>query len=388
MKRLKIIRVYKNLKRGGGIQMRLLELLPRLAEYADVRVLCYRGRGDGASELESAGVPVDLIPLGIKWSPWNLRRYTSHFQRTAPDLVHTHEYTANTFAVWAAHRAGVPVLIRHIHTLVPWGWGGALRTRFRILSDRRAARKAQLTLAVSEAARKHYLSGVGLPSESCRVLYNGTDLRRFERSEEGGRAFRAEWGIPEETPVVGLVGRISRGKGHREFLEAARSIARTIPEARFLVVGEGGARPEMEAYAAELGLGRSVIFTGYRNDVPEALGAMNVFLFTSKPEGDDRIQEGFGVAAVEAQAAGVPVVALRLPMTEEVLQDGVTGMIVEPSAPGGLADACLTFLLDRERRESASAAAREWAKRFSLDQCVEETLRIYEELVARARPQG
>jgi glycosyltransferase involved in cell wall biosynthesis len=269
--------------------------------------------------------------------------------------------------------------------MVPWGWGGPLRTRLRILVDRRAAKRAHLTLAVSEAARRHYLQGVRLPERTSRVLYNGIDLNRFRGCRELRSGFRAEFGIPAQAPVVGIVGRISKGKGHREFLEACASVKRTLPNAWFLVVGEGGGRPGAETLALELGLGGRAIFTGFRPDVPAALGAMDAFLFTSRPEEGSRVQEGFGGVVIEALAAGVPVVAFRLPMIDEVIEDGHTGRVVPLDDVEAMAGAALDYLERPEEAERASARGRAWAQRFSLERVAEETLRIYEDLLRQPR---
>ena len=361
----------------------MLELLPRLAEFVDLRVLCYRARGSRADELEAFGIPVDVIPMGSKWAPWNVRRYVRYFRKHRPDVVHTHEYTANTLAVYTAWKAGVPVRIRHIHSMAPWGWGGALKTRARIRSDRRAARRAHLTLAVSEAVRRVFLNATGLPPSSCRVLYNGVDLSRYAGAREKGGAFRAELGIQPDVPVVGIVGRLSRGKGHETFLQVARRVAREIPGTKFLVVGEGGRRQALEALASELGLGASVVFTGYRDDVAAALGAMDVFLFTSSAEQGGRIQDGLPGVVIEAMAAGVPVVAFALPMMEEILGTPPCGALVPEGDWEKMVEATVAMVRDRAARCRAGEAARSRAGRFALQRTVQETVRLYRELVQR-----
>lgn len=384
MKRRKLIRVYKNLKAGGGVQSRLVEILPRLAEHFDVRLLCYRNRGERAEEVESLGVSVDVIKTGSKWAPWNTRKYIEYFRRHRPDIVHTHEYTANTLAIFAAHRAGVPVKIRHIHTMVPWGWGGNFRTETRKKMDVWSAFHSQTTLAVSDAVRRYYLEQTVLPSSSCRVLYNGIDLNHFKNCREERLQIRSEFGIPKDAPVVGTVGRLSRGKGHKEFIHAAKILSERIPHAVFFIVGEGGLRQELETLIGSLGIGNRVVFAGYRSDIPACLGAMDLFWFTSRPETGNRIQEGFGTAVVEAQAAGLPVVAFELPATDETMVNSVTGTMVPVGDIDGLADASMAYLSDPDFAEKASMAACNYIKKFSLDLCVDKTLKLYDELLLSA----
>ncbi len=382
MSRLSVIRVYKSVKGGGGVHVRLLELLPRLAWHVDLRVLCYRERGDRAGDLERAGVPVDVVPMGSKWAPWNVGRYVAYFRTHRPHVVHTHEYTANTLMIHAAWRAGVPVRVRHLHSMAPWGWAGPVRTRLRVAADRRAARRARVTLAVSEAVRQVFLGGTGLPPASCRVLYNGVDLSRFEGAGEAGGRFRAELGIPGDAPVAGVLGRLARGKGHGRFLEAARRVAEREPRARFLVVGEGGLRPGLEARARDLGLGNRVIFTGLREDVPAALGAMDVLVFPGEPDSQGRIQDGLPGVVIEALAAGTPVAAFDLPMMGELLGPGVPGAVVPCGDAGALAEAVLGLLGSSRSDPGVRDAARRAARRFSLERCVDETLELYRALAA------
>jgi glycosyltransferase involved in cell wall biosynthesis len=383
VKRLKVVRVYKAVKGSGGVHARLAELLPRLAEHIDVRVLCYRERGDRAQELEAAGVPVDVVPTGIKWAPWNVERFAAYFRRERPDVVHTHEYTANTLAIAAADRASVPIRIRHLHSMAPWGWGSRLRTRLRVATDARAARRSRLTLAVSQAVRRVYLEKTRLPPDSCRVLYNGFDLRRFEGCAEARAAFRQELQIPAGVPVVGIVGRLARGKGFVKFLEASHHVAAMEPRAWFLVVGDGGLRPQLEQDAAARGLADRTRFAGFRRDVPAALGAMDVFLFTGESDGNDRIQDGLPGVVIEAQAAGLPVVSFRLPMMEEVLREGA-GTLVDPGDAEAMARATLAYLRNPIAKAETGAAARRDAARFTVERCTGETLELYERLLAES----
>ncbi len=384
MRRIRVVRVVHHLVRGGGVQTRLTELLPRLAGEVDVRVLCYKKRGELADVLERSGIPVDCIPRGAKWSPANLRTYARYFRRHRPHVVHTHSYTANTMAIAAARLAGVPVRIRHIHTLIPWGREGRVRTALRMRVDRWAAGLADVTLAVSGAARERFLAGLGLPPDSCRVLYNGIDLARFRGAGAGGASVRRELGIPPEAPVAGVVGRLARGKGHRDFLRAARVVARSEPGAWFLIVGEGPMRADLEAAARELGVRERVVFTGYRSDIPAGLGSGDVFGFPGWPDEGGRIPDGLPGVVIEAQAAGLPVVSFDLPMIPEMLPpaEGV-GRIVPAGDAEALARGIVEFLRHRVGEGGVSDRARRNAERFSVETCARRTLELYEELLEK-----
>lgn len=386
MRRLRVVRVIQHLARGGGVQTRLTELLPVLAKDVDVRVLCYKKRGELADALEDFGIPVDLVVRGSKWSPANLRRYARYFRSAQPDVVHTHSYTANTMAIVAASLAGVPVRVRHLHTLIPWGREGWLRTRLRTWVDARAAGLADVTLAVSAAARERFLRGSGLPPESCRVLYNGIDLGRFTGSRDDARRCRRELGVPEGAPLIGIVGRLARGKGHHDFLRTAQLVLERCPQARFLVVGEGPLRADLEVLSRDLGVSAAVTFTGYRADVPVILESLDLFLLTSQAERGEVIPDGLPGVAIEAQAAGLPVVAFDLPMMSEIIPpDAGVGRLVATGDVGALAEAVLAYLAeDAARREAGERALRN-ARRFAVETCAENTLSLYRELLVGRR---
>jgi glycosyltransferase involved in cell wall biosynthesis len=149
------------------------------------------------------------------------------------------------------------------------------------------------------------------------VLYCGIDLEPF-RQEVSREAVRQELGIPKDAPVVGHVGRFTPQKNHAFLLQIAAEVVKMRPDVRFLLVGDGPLRPQIEARARELGIAGNAIFTGVRSDVPRLmLGAMDAFIFPS-------LWEGLGLVVVEAQAAGLPcIVSEWVPAEATVLPEGV-----------------------------------------------------------------
>jgi glycosyltransferase involved in cell wall biosynthesis len=189
------------------------------------------------------------------------------------------------------------------------------------------------------------------------VVPLGIDLERF------GAARAAPAG---EVSLVGTVGRLAPQKDQETLLEAAA----LVPEARFVLVGDGELRPELERRAAELGIADRVTFTGAREDVPELLASFDVFAHPS-------LFEGFCLAVLEAQAAGVPVVATPVGGIPETVVDGETGLLVPTRDPTALAAAIRRLLEDREFAQRLADAARRSARRYSTERMVEETLKVY-----------
>jgi glycosyltransferase involved in cell wall biosynthesis len=194
------------------------------------------------------------------------------------------------------------------------------------------------------------------------VIALGIDLDRFT----GGTAV-----LPRNGPVIGNVGRLAPQKGHRYLIEAAPPVLERHPDARFVVVGDGELRDELERTARDRGVSEHFLFTGARTDVPELLASFDVFAFPS-------LFEGMCVAVIEAQAAGVPVVATPVGGIPDTVVDGATGLLVPPRDAAGLADGILQLLDDPGAgRRLADEARRRAVERFSQERMVAETLRLY-----------
>jgi glycosyltransferase involved in cell wall biosynthesis len=186
------------------------------------------------------------------------------------------------------------------------------------------------------------------------VVALGIDLDRFEGAHPALRSDR---------PLVGNVARLAPQKDHQTLIEAAR----LVPEADFVVAGDGELRQELEQEAE----GTRLRFLGARDDVPELLASLDVFAFPS-------LFEGLCLAVIEAQAAGVPVVATPVGGIRETVVDGETGLLVPTGDPPALAEAIRRLLEDRPAAEAMAAEAkRRVRERFSVERMVEETLRLY-----------
>jgi len=190
------------------------------------------------------------------------------------------------------------------------------------------------------------------------VIELGIDLDRFA---SGTRA------LAQDGPLVGNVARLSEQKGHRYLLEAAAR----VPEARFAIVGDGELRGDLERRARELGVADRVLFTGARDDVPALLASFDVFAFPS-------LFEGLCLAVIEAQAAGVPIVATPVGGIRETVVDGQTGLLVPLRDPEALAAGIRRLLADRAAAGRMATEARIQAReRYSVERMVERTLRLY-----------
>ncbi|HVH30122.1 MAG TPA: glycosyltransferase, partial [bacterium] len=312
-------------------------------------------------------------------------KLAGYLRRHRIDVVHSYNFYANCFAVPAARLAGVPVIVAAIRDT-----GAFLPPRHRA-AQRLVCRLAHVVLA-NAAAVQEWLIGEGYCPEAVQVIRNGIDLARFARPGLG-RGVRQELGIPKDAPIIAMLARVNRLKGVEYFVEAAAAVAASFPGARFLVIGDallktGGVigpnedyRRELDDRIRRLGLEGRVIFTGFRLDVPELLREVTVAVHPS-------LSEALSNAVLEAMTAGIPVVATRVGGTPEIIEDGVTGLLVPPRDSVALANAVCRMLVDRDLAARMGQAGRHRiVEHFSLAQMVRETERLYAARLAQT-PRG
>jgi glycosyltransferase involved in cell wall biosynthesis len=296
-------------------------------------------------------------------------------RRVRPHVVHTHTAKAGTLGRLAARLARVPVVVHTYHGHVFHGYFSPARARIFLGVERTLARWTDCLLAVSETVRRELLAlGVGSPARF-RVVPLGLDLDRYRGTDAARGSLRGELGLPPEAPVVTIVARLVPIKAHEVFLEAARRVHQALPASRFLIVGDGERRAALEALAADLGLGTSVRFLGWRRDLERVYADATVVALTSRNEGSP-------VSLIEAMAAGRPIVAARVGGVPDLVEDGVTGCLVPPDDPGALAAALVTLLQNSERCRTLGQAARERVvPAFAAERLVADVDALYAELL-------
>ena len=238
-------------------------------------------------------------------------------------------------------------------------------------------------IANSQATRQNLLS-LGVDSSRIVVIYPPVDLRRFEAGP-GRHVSRSSLGIPDAAPCFGIVGMLLPWKGHHVFLQAARHVMDRLPEARAVIVGagpSGGADYELELkqLAARLGIADRVLFLGFRPDVPDIIGTLDVVAHTSIDP------EPFGRVIAEAMAMAKPVVASAAGGPTEIIEHGRTGFLVPPGEPTVLAERMLELLQDRGLARRVGAAGQlEIKRRFSADRHARLVEGVYLEVLLQSR---
>jgi len=234
-----------------------------------------------------------------------------------------------------------------------------------------------LIIVNSRATRKTLLQGnPWLPAEKLRLIYNGIAL-----PSGGGSAVRdevlKEFDLGRAGPILGVVGLKKERKGHRFLFQALPRILKEYPRLSLLVVGEGALRERLEVMTRRLDIDRHVRFTGFRDDIPRLMEAMDIVVLPSK-------NEGFGYVLAEAMSRSKPVVASRISSIPEVVEEGLTGLLVPPGDVSALGDALLDLLRDpRKARRMGLAGRRRVERHFSLERMLDEVERLFEEVIEK-----
>lgn len=290
-------------------------------------------------------VPAFSGLLKNKFDVGVLGRLTQLFRERHIDAVIT-VGTGGDKMFWgrlAAWRAGVPVIVSALHST-----GLPNRVEF---SNRLLAPLTDAFIAVAEAHGRFLASDEGCASRKIRVVPNGVDTSRFN-DRPANPSLRAELGLPDGAPTVGIVAVLRPEKNHELFLRAAAIVHREVPHAHFLVVGDGPLRGEIETQIRALGLAGVVHMLGMRRDIPELLNLIDVVALTSKMEANP-------VSVLEALSSGTPVVSTRVGSLPENVIDGETGFLVPPGDEATLAARWTTLLTNSETRAYLGRQARE-----------------------------
>jgi glycosyltransferase involved in cell wall biosynthesis len=369
------IRVVEVMATGtnGGAQEHVYSLVTRLnRDRYDVRVVSL-SHGSSVRRLQKAGIETSVIDEpDDRLAVLALAEELADFE---PEVVHNHMFRAEVVGTRAALQLGErgcrrPGLISTVHS-----------SRIRCLEDRESLR--QLTplmdrLIVVSRAIEQKVADEGRRGAPVSLIYNGVDLQRYNH-QQPCCTLHEDYGIEEEAPIVGVVARLEPEKGHRTLLDAWPIVLASVPGARLLVVGEGSERDSLESQADTLGISDRVVFTGRRDDVPAVTAALDVSVLPS-------YREAQGLSVLEAMALSRPVVASAVGGIPEMIEDGVSGLLVPPSDPVALAGAIVRLLTDHPFADTIARRGHDLShERFCVELMVKAICDLYDELALRLR---
>jgi glycosyltransferase involved in cell wall biosynthesis len=355
-----------------GAERVLLELASqsRLLD-ANVTVVALKNSRNPNTELaeaaQRAGLPTIIIPCGGRFDTKVTETLAEEMRNTNVQIVHSHNYKSNYYARQASARTGARWIVTN------HGRRAGFKLLLYALLDALLVRKADRVVAVSLKIADQ-LALLGIKRNVLSVIDNGIDISRFAhlpvRSDSG-----TILGIADDAYVIGTVGALTLAQGHRYLLQAFTVVRELIPNAVCLLVGDGPERTRLEQMAREEGIAEAVVFAGKRDDVPMILSRFDLFVLPS-------LSEGLPMALLEAQAALIPAIATNVGAVSKVIQDGTTGMTVDPGDAAALAGAIVRGYADRDMaRHMALKGYERVKKHYSAETMARQYLELYRSVV-------
>jgi len=352
----------------GGITSYILTLTRGL-EKRGTHVFVASSGGNCVEDLQSVGAQHILWNIKTKseLSPkiyLSLPKLCRLVRQEKIDLIHAHTRVTQVAAFFLSRLTGVPFLStchgffkkRFIRKTFPC-WGKAV-------------------IAISEPVKKHLWKDFGVPQNKVVLIPNGIDISRFEKVSDSIRTQKKEELHLGNGLTIGIIARLSDVKGHSVLIRAMGQVVQEIKTANLLIVGQGKLESDLKKLADDLGLSKNIHFFPVVNNTSEFLTLFDIFVMPS-------LQEGLGLSIMEAQAAGIPVIASNVGGIPSLIRNGETGILVTPSDVSALARAMIDLLNDPQKRKELSQRGYESIKKnFSADQMVEQTQNLYERLVA------
>ncbi len=368
----------------GGAQANTLYTVGHLDRRRFAPALVTSPRGPLAAEMAALeDTRVTFVPELVRpirpLTDWEaMERLVAILRQSRPHIVHTHSSKAGLLGRVAARRAGVPVVIHSVHGFPFHEWMPRARRTLYWALERGAARLTDHFICVARSdIRKGVKAGI-FTEENVELIRSGIPLEPFRQAEGLGVAVREEMGIPAEAPLVAMVACLKPQKDPLAFVEMAARVREQVPEAWFLLVGDGILRPEVMAAGERLGLGKHLHLAGWRRDIPAVMDALDVLVLTSRHEGLPRV-------VPEAMARGRAVVATAVDGTPEAITEGETGCLVAPGDIAGMAERVTWLLQDPRRGKRMGEAASRQVSEFDIDDMVRRQERLYDGLMAQRR---
>jgi sugar transferase (PEP-CTERM/EpsH1 system associated) len=369
-KRIKVLHVIDSLG-IGGMERVVIDVVNGLDPALFAQAVCCISRKGEAAHLLPGGASCIDLGKGAQADHLMPLKIARVIREEQPQIIHTQSWSGIDTAIALLFERG-PRLVHSEHGRnLPYIHFEPLKRRF---ARRCLYHRADALFAISSEVRDFYCRETGFPVDRMRVIPNGIDPRRIDESAgSNGHGVRRELGICDDDFVIGTVARLDQTKDTLTLARAFAELCRSQPEPKLklLVVGDGERKVEIQNYVNEQRLKHRVIFTGLRHDVPRLLGAMDLFALSS-------LSEGIPITVLEAMCASLPIVATKVGALPELVEEGVTGFLVEPRNIVDLAERLSRFYQKRElARDFGMAGRRKVEREFRLEKMLERYADLY-----------
>jgi glycosyltransferase involved in cell wall biosynthesis len=354
----------------GGTEQQILELVKTIDRSRFEPMVCCFRYGRKAAEIAELGVPVFQVAKNHKLDAGILLRLVELLRRERIDILQTYLWTANTWGRVAGRLAGVPIVVASERNIDIW------EQNYKRIIGRYLAGSTDRIIANSEAVRRYLLERGGLDPAKVTTIYNGVNFDRFATATDPMQR-RHELGIPDDALLAGVVARVEPAKDHDTLLHALALVRDRTPNLHLAVVGDGTQKERLTRLAHELGIGERIHFTGFRTDAAEWIASFDFTVLSS-------VKEGLSNTVIESMAAGKPVIATAVGGNPEVIVEDETGYLLPARDPARFGEAVARLVAEKHRIPELGAASKKRVESlFSVDKMVENTTRLYLELLAR-----
>lgn len=385
IKKIKILRIIARLNVGGpAIHTVLLTAGLGRDRFESLLVSGIVGEAEGdmsyfASKYGIEPIVISELCREISWKDDLITLYKLFrlIKSEKPDIVHTHTAKAGTIGRLAAILAGAPYVVHTFHGHVLHSYFGQLKTSILIWIERVLARFTDKIVVISPLQYHELCHQIKIaPSNRFSIIPLGFDLGQFLNAETHSGKLRKELSISEDILLVGIVGRLTPVKNHELFLRSAAQVLQSVANSRFVIVGDGELKHELEKLAENLGIQDKVIFLGWRDDMPVIYADLDVVVLTS-------LNEGTPVTLIEALASARPVVATAVGGAPDIVLDGQTGILAPSGDADGLAVAITDLLQYPDKRQEFGERGREFVReKYTKERLCTDMEKLYGELLS------
>jgi len=381
--KIKVLHIITRLDKGGSAENTFLTVKGLDKKRYDVTLMSGPVQDpsqERRSQVEECGIqyihnPVLVRNINMVYDAIALFKICRFLTKEKFDVVHTHTSKAGLLGRFAAKFAGAPLVVHTPHGHVFFGYFGPLKTKIFILLEKLANRMTDKIVALTHREKADYISYRTCPEEKITVIHSGIELNKLQEYTLAEKTkLKKEVGLPEDSFVVGTVGRLVPVKGPEFLIKASQTIIPAHPNTYFLFAGDGPLKKDLQKKAKEAGEEKNIVFLGWRDDIAHILSVFDVFCLPS-------LNEGMGRVLVEAMAHGIPIVASEVGGIPDLITPGKNGFLVPPKNPEELAKHIQILIEDENKRRKMGEAGKKMAPRFSHDTMVKNIAELYEELL-------
>ncbi|OHC03345.1 MAG: hypothetical protein A3H23_09555, partial [Planctomycetes bacterium RIFCSPLOWO2_12_FULL_40_19] len=361
MEKTRVIHIITRLDKGGSAETTLHIVSSLNMEKYDVFLAHGLSRESNMSIMEKEVVESDLLLAEAKGVrvfalPSLVRRLSFKndllafiniyrlIKRIRPHIVHTHTSKAGLLGRLASFLARVPIIIHTPHGHVFHSYYGPVMTKVFVFAEKILSFMTDKITALTNRERDEHLEEGIASIEKYVVIHSGVMLDRLMNMSVDAGAVRGEFGIAQDSNVVGVVGRLVPIKGHKYLVSAAKRIIKEFRNTVFVFVGDGYLSSRLERQAESVGVRKNIIFTGWRKDAVEILDLFDILVLPS-------LNEGMGKVLVEGMALGKPIIASNVGGIIDLVRNGENGILVPPGDSDALGEAILQLLKDKNLSE-------------------------------------